>query len=422
MKVGVSLWFQNIPDFLSRRGTRDANAPMPVPDSSVYRDELHLASLLESLGYDSFWTVEHHFGPYAMTCNPLQVLGNIAGRTHRIELGTMVIVLPWHDPIRVAEEVAVLDNLMDGRRLMLGFGRGAAPQEFDGFRVEYADSRDRMEEALDIVRLGLTEESFSYKGRFFDIPEMTIRPRPVTDDLTKNIVLAWSSPETMAWAAGTGGGQLYSNFKTWDALSASAAEFNRIRASRGWHPVPPIGGSAVFCSTDRGEISAARGWFRQTAESSIWHYGVLSQPSFRKRLEGKTGRDLEAATSELLDEATSVGVFGTPQECTERLIEIQQGTSLGHFIANMHFGLMPVEIGPSVAFGCSREKCFRYSSPSRRQKCWQRPIVRSSRWKLRRTGVLSLSSLPEMLTGDGEELRSEGPYPSCAFVGSAPAC
>jgi alkanesulfonate monooxygenase SsuD/methylene tetrahydromethanopterin reductase-like flavin-dependent oxidoreductase (luciferase family) len=344
VKVGLSLWFQNIPDFLDRGKPGDYSIPIPLPDSSVYANELRLADLIEPLGYDSMWTVEHHFGPYGMTCNPLQILSNIAGRTERIELGTMVVVLPWHDPLRVAEGIAVLDNLMGGRRLMLGFGRGAAPQEFETFGVDYAESRERMAEGLEIVRLALTREWFSYEGKFFNVPHTTIRPRPLTEDLTKNIVLAWSSPETMEWAANTGGGQLYSNFLSWDALATTSPEFNRIRATRGWHPVAPIGVAPIFCTTNGDDVGIARDWFKQTVDSSMWHYGLFNQPSFRKRLEGKEGPEVDKVIAEIFEEATMVGVFGTPDECTEQLIEIQRKSGLAHLIANVHFGMMPIDV------------------------------------------------------------------------------
>ena len=85
----------------------------------------------EDLGFDSIWTVEHHFTDYTMCPDPVQFLTWVAGKTN-LQLGTAVIVLPWHDPMRVAEQVTVLDNLSDGR-LILGIGRGLARIEYEGF-------------------------------------------------------------------------------------------------------------------------------------------------------------------------------------------------------------------------------------------------------------------------------------------------
>jgi alkanesulfonate monooxygenase SsuD/methylene tetrahydromethanopterin reductase-like flavin-dependent oxidoreductase (luciferase family) len=234
--------------------------------------------------------------------------------------------------------------MLGGRRLMLGFGRGAADNEFNGFRVDYGESRDRMEEALDIVRLALTQEWFSYEGRFFTIPRTSIRPRPVTADLTETMLFAWSSPETMAWAANRGVGQLYANFSNWEAVAASSAAFNQIRADRGWRPVAPIAGGPVFCSTDRALTATAREWFKQTFDSSVWHYGLFKKPSIRALLAGKEGAELEQAIAGIYDDATRVGVFGTPDECIAQLIEIQARTGLGELVCHMNFGMMPVEV------------------------------------------------------------------------------
>ncbi|MEE2926612.1 MAG: LLM class flavin-dependent oxidoreductase, partial [Chloroflexota bacterium] len=115
-------------------------------DFQVYRDELRLADLAEPLGYQSIWGVEHHFTDYTMCPDVLQFLTYMAGRTQDALLGTMVVVLPWHDPVRVAEEVSMLDNLSEGR-MILGIGRGLAKVEFDGFRLDMSQSRARFAES-----------------------------------------------------------------------------------------------------------------------------------------------------------------------------------------------------------------------------------------------------------------------------------
>src|SRR5439155_755064 len=93
------------------------------PDHEVYSNELRLTDLAEPLGFDSVWGVEHHFTDYTMCPDVLQFLTYVAGRTRRVQLGSMVVVLPWHDPLRVAEQVSVLDH-MSGGRFILGIGRG----------------------------------------------------------------------------------------------------------------------------------------------------------------------------------------------------------------------------------------------------------------------------------------------------------
>ncbi|MBT5203683.1 MAG: LLM class flavin-dependent oxidoreductase, partial [Gammaproteobacteria bacterium] len=103
-------------------------------DLEVYQEELAMARRAEPMGFDSVWSVEHHFTDYTMVPDVTQFLSYMAGCTERVQLGSMVIVLPWHDPVRVAEEIAMLDNLSNGR-MILGIGRGLGRVEFDGFRV-----------------------------------------------------------------------------------------------------------------------------------------------------------------------------------------------------------------------------------------------------------------------------------------------
>ena len=95
------------------------NPAQKISDYEVYKNEMRLADLAEPLGFDSIWSVEHHFTDYTMVPDVLQFLTYMAGRTKTVKLGTMVVVLPWHDPMRAAEEIAMLDDMSDGR-LILG--------------------------------------------------------------------------------------------------------------------------------------------------------------------------------------------------------------------------------------------------------------------------------------------------------------
>src|SRR2546422_7430563 len=136
MRVGMTAVFQN--PGKARR------------DFDVNQDDLRLADLAEPLGFESIWSVEHHFTDYTLCPDVLQFLSYMAGRSQRLLLGTMVVVLPWHDPLRVAEQVAMLDNLSGGR-VILGLGRGAGRVEFDGFRVPMDESRPRFVEGAEML-------------------------------------------------------------------------------------------------------------------------------------------------------------------------------------------------------------------------------------------------------------------------------
>src|SRR5918912_3467082 len=148
MKVGIAL------NMLCQAGRSDA---------SVVGEHLALGDLAEPLGFDSLFALEHHFTGYAMSPSPTHLLAYYAGRTKKVQLGTAVIVLPWHDPVRVAEQIALLD-VMSGGRCLFGFGRGAASVEYAGFRITMEEARARFVEAAKIVVLALANDSFEWDG------------------------------------------------------------------------------------------------------------------------------------------------------------------------------------------------------------------------------------------------------------------
>ena len=149
------------------------------PDVALYNEHMALGDLAEPLGFDSLFALEHHFTGYSMSPAPLQLLSYYAGRTKRITLGTCVIVLPWHDPVRVAEQIALLDVISGGRTLM-GFGRGAASVEYAGFRIPMEEARPRFVESAQLIIKALSNELFDWNGEFYKIPQMSIRPRPIS--------------------------------------------------------------------------------------------------------------------------------------------------------------------------------------------------------------------------------------------------
>src|SRR3954462_3767187 len=132
MHVGMATVFQN--------------TGRTVSDRQIYLNELALAELAEPLGFESIWSVEHHFTSYTMSPDVLQLLTYLAARPPHIKLSSMVVVLPWHDPVRVAEQLSVLD-IVSGGRVVLGVGRGLGRVEFEGFRVPMGEARDRFDES-----------------------------------------------------------------------------------------------------------------------------------------------------------------------------------------------------------------------------------------------------------------------------------
>lgn len=149
-------------------------------DAEMYREIFNDVEHGIELGYSTAWMIEHHFSDYFPTANPLQLLAFIAGRYPEIALGTCVLVLPWYQPLRLAEDIAQLRLLTD-KPIHLGVGRGTAILEFERFGIPNMDeTRDRFRETLEIVRTALHEDTITYEGKYLSVPQPT-RLRPKVD-------------------------------------------------------------------------------------------------------------------------------------------------------------------------------------------------------------------------------------------------
>ena len=348
MRAGVHFNFQNYSDWgrFEAHGTEQPK----VSDQQIYEEEMHLAGLVEPLGFDSYWAIDHHFGPYIMTGGAIQHLTYMAGKTTRIDVGTMVVVLPWYDPVVVAEQISVLDNLLQGRKLTLGLGRGAAKREFDAYRVPMDESRDRFAESLDVLRKALTNEWFSHDGQFYHIPETTIRPRPRNPQrLIDGMRVAWTSSQTLPITANAGLGMLMTNQKSWEEYRQDVRDFNAVRAEKGWPPIQPTVVVNVACFDTEAEAwEVIRRHSAEAQDSVLRHYGWKDADRFRhtKGYEQYAAfGDLANSRSieELGEHSARPQAWGTPDQVLEKLEHVQRTTSAEEVVLNFRFGAMPVE-------------------------------------------------------------------------------
>ena len=196
MKCNIGLGSHNSQDW-ERVASGDFSRPSAVPDADCVQATLAIGDLAEPLGFDGIWLPDHCGTPYGMTPNPIQALSYFAGRTERVGLGTFVVVAPWWHPVRLAHQIAYLDILSHGRYTTIGIGRGVSKGEFEAVGVPREESRQRFNETLDILELALSRERFSYEGEIFHVPQMSLRPRPRSDDLFSRIYSSSSTPESL---------------------------------------------------------------------------------------------------------------------------------------------------------------------------------------------------------------------------------
>ncbi len=171
-------------------------------EREVFRYNVELVEYLEEMGFHGIWVAEHHFREYGLCNNIPALLSYMAARTKRLRLGTGIIVLPLHNPVLVAEEIAQLDNLSDGR-VDFGVGRGYQSGEFSRFGIDIAEARDRFDEALDLVLKLWRDDIVDHEGAYYTCRDATLKPKPVQRPGPPTYV-ASISPETVKRCAQRG--------------------------------------------------------------------------------------------------------------------------------------------------------------------------------------------------------------------------
>jgi len=314
-------------------------------DYEVYRSDLRLADLAEPLGFDSVWSVEHHFTDYTMCPDVLQFLTYMAGRCRRVRLGSMVVVLPWHDPLRVAEQIAMLDNLSDGR-LILGLGRGAGKVEFDGFRLSMEDSRQRFVESAEMLLRALETGYGEYDGVFIKQPRVAIRPAPFKSFRGRTYAAA-VSPESAPLMARLGVGMLIIPQKPWPEVAKELDAYRlTYRAENHAEAPAPICAGWTFCDPDAHRArEQARRWIGGYFESVLEHYKFAGDHLARTKgyeYYGKMSEKIATyGTDTVTDFFVKLQIAGTPAQCYEQIVDVRRRVGNEHFVGVFSYAGMP---------------------------------------------------------------------------------
>src|SRR5712691_8718476 len=167
----------------------------PARDGVVIEETLREAMLADELGADVIWLAEHHFDGISVYGDPIVLAGALAARLKRAGLGFAVIQTALHHPIRLAEQMALLDHLLKGR-LIVGLGRGSSYNicDYQGFGIDHHEAQARLDEAETIMLRAWTEGAFTHDGRFWQLKVPMLRPRPYTKP--HPVVLRGSSGDT----------------------------------------------------------------------------------------------------------------------------------------------------------------------------------------------------------------------------------
>jgi alkanesulfonate monooxygenase SsuD/methylene tetrahydromethanopterin reductase-like flavin-dependent oxidoreductase (luciferase family) len=323
-------------------------APPGRTGAEILPEEVDQMVLAEDLGFDSVWLTEHHYADYGLSSAPSVLLATVAARTRRIHLGMAVYVIPFHHPLRLAEETASID-ILSGGRLIVGLGRGNRPMEFFGHGVLQEENRGRMEEGVEVLLQAWTRERVNYSGRFWNIKNVPVYPKPLQMPHPP-LAFAVTSPETIAWAAKHGYAMLSSGLGTPLAATANNRDLyvNGLRES-GYAQIDidrllsrwVVTKHVYIAPTDAEALADSREpemWYRDSFIRSMSADGLDGlHESVYRGAEATISRLSAQTWEQLVDEAL---IIGSPETVAGKIAQLQQ-IGVGEVVCWMNFGGIP---------------------------------------------------------------------------------
>jgi alkanesulfonate monooxygenase SsuD/methylene tetrahydromethanopterin reductase-like flavin-dependent oxidoreductase (luciferase family) len=287
----------------------------PAGDSDGYHDFIKYVVEAERLGFASVFLVEHHFTGFGQVSASLNLLSYLAARTEKIRLGTAVVVLPWHNPVLVAEEAATLDLLSNGR-LDFGVGKGYRPYEFSGFCVPPDEATERFDEAMAVIRKAWTARGrFSHHGKLWHYDDIVVEPSPLQQPHPP-FWLGAGSAQSIRRAAQDGYNLLLDQIAPVDVVIERVRTFREEceRVGRGWDPmwVGVTRGLQIVHNEEERKRAI------QTRRAVLQNIGDLARGPGAERYHHLKD-DPDAFE---LDDAP---LLGTPEEIIARLKRLQAG-------------------------------------------------------------------------------------------------
>ena len=294
-----------------------------VSDSQVYQEELRLAEQVEDLGYDSHWCVEHHFEDYSFCPDNTMYLAHLAARTTRLKLATGAVILPWNTPLRVAERIALLDELSRGR-VIFGMGRGLSRREYEQFGIDMDSSRERFDEAAPMILNALETGVIEGDGKHFKQPRAVIRPQP-SRSFRDRVTQVAMSPDS-ALEAATHGAQVM--IFTQKAIEEHNADFVPYRARflelHGREAPPPLMAGISVCNESAERAAElARKHVAGYLVTVMHHYELMGDHFKKARGYESYGEAVDMMRDIGLEGVSNAYMeaqaCGTPQQVLEKL-------------------------------------------------------------------------------------------------------
>jgi alkanesulfonate monooxygenase SsuD/methylene tetrahydromethanopterin reductase-like flavin-dependent oxidoreductase (luciferase family) len=316
-------------------------------DAELYASLLAECERNQSLGFTTAWALEHHFSDYFPTPDILLLLANLAPRFPDLGLGSAVVVTPWHQPLRLAEQIAML-SVLGEQPLHLGLGRGTAKFEFDAFSLDMEESRQRFEECWEILRLAMTGEPFTYAGAVYSVPrEIRIRPRPARDRI--HFYGAIGSPSSAEIMGRLGLPPICTSIGNLEMQAATIQNWRTAAAGAGMDTEDaslPILVNCIVAPTDEQAVDEAKEYMPRYMQAQVDHYqvdvtpweNVKSYEAWKRIFDGTAAR----TDPENIPAWTQWQLIGSPETVIEKTRRFA-AAGFNHFI--LHFGTPGVPLG-----------------------------------------------------------------------------
>jgi alkanal monooxygenase alpha chain len=311
-----------------------------LTQEEVFDNSTHYAVLGEQLGYDSAWTLEHHFTRYGLCGDPLVMAGYLLGKTTTLKVGTAVSVLPLYHPIHLAERVGLLDQLSDGR-FLFGIGRGGFIKDFEVFNPKPELSHSMMREWIGIIQEAMQPDSVIERdNELIQIPAVPVYPTPRTHG-GPPVYVVCESPSSTEWVASQGLPMMMSWWLEKEAMRAQVDLYNEVAQAHGHdtegvdHIISCIASVGDSYEQARAAVHANFDWFRRTGQQAAFKVKELRKlPNYadllRKWEEFALSQDgdIDKANRQHTENVLNLNVIGTPQQCIDHLGELMEVTGV----------------------------------------------------------------------------------------------
>ena len=293
-----------------------------------FREYLDFNIEAEALGFHSSFSVEHHFTGWNQVSATLMLLMALAMRTKTLRLGTAVLVLPWHNPVLLAEQAATLDLVSDGR-LDFGIGKGYRHSEFKGFQIAPEEAEARFEEAIAIITCAWTMRTrFSHHGRFWNFEDIVVEPPPAQAPHPPYWVAA-GNPHSIARAGARGFNLILDQYASPQTLAERIVIYKTEREAHGlkFNPMQVTVARQLYVAKDQTDKEAA---LARQAEYTKRTINVSRTP------DGKTGSHV-LAYADKPGATEEHALYGTPDEIC-RMIETLQDAGVAYVLLTIAGG------------------------------------------------------------------------------------